>query len=148
MTASAQMGRDITQLANAMPAGSGLDEAQLVLLANDFSTAVSPVFLASITSGGVVPIFSSSTTIQPGCWISIFDDYLANNTATWNGDFPTSPGSTSVTINGKPEEDDVLQWRLHACDVLQSLGTARGRVFRYFNGPRANNNSDHVAEKI
>jgi hypothetical protein len=41
------------------------------------------------------------------------------------------------------KEDEVLQWRLHACDVLQRLGTPRGRVFRYFKGPRANNDPDH-----
>jgi hypothetical protein len=41
------------------------------------------------------------------------------------------------------KEDEVLQWRLHACDVLQRLGTVRGRVFRYFNGPRASNDTDH-----
>ena len=41
------------------------------------------------------------------------------------------------------KEDEVLQWRLHACDVLQRLGTVRGRVFRYFKGPRASNDPDH-----
>jgi hypothetical protein len=41
------------------------------------------------------------------------------------------------------KETEVLQWRLHACDVLQRLGTDRGRVFRYFKGPRASNDSDH-----
>jgi hypothetical protein len=41
------------------------------------------------------------------------------------------------------KEDEVLQWRLHACEVLQRLGTVRGRVFRYFRGPRASNDSDH-----
>jgi hypothetical protein len=41
------------------------------------------------------------------------------------------------------KEDEVLRWRLHACDVLQRLGAVRGRVFRYFNGPRASNDLDH-----
>jgi hypothetical protein len=41
------------------------------------------------------------------------------------------------------KEDEVLQWRLHACDVLQKLGTVHGRVFRYFKGPRASNDADH-----
>jgi len=40
-------------------------------------------------------------------------------------------------------EDEVLQWRLHACEVLLTLGTVRGRVFRYFKGPRASNDPDH-----
>jgi uncharacterized protein (TIGR03437 family) len=49
-----------------------------------------------------VPLFSSSTTIQPGSWISIYGSNLASATATWNGDFPTSLGGVTVTINGKP----------------------------------------------
>ncbi len=56
----------------------------------------------SITPNGVTPIYSSSTTIQPGEWISIYGLNLAGSTATWNGDFPTSLADTSVTINGKP----------------------------------------------
>ncbi len=56
----------------------------------------------SITSGGIVPIYSSSTTIQPGSWISIYGTDLATGTAVWNGDFPTSLNGTSVTIDGKP----------------------------------------------
>ena len=31
----------------------------------------------------------------------------------------------------------------HCCDVLQKLGTVRGRVFRYFKGPRASTDPDH-----
>ncbi len=27
-------------------------------------------------------------------------------------------------------EAEVLEWRLHACDVLEKLGTTRGRVLR------------------
>ena len=70
------------------------------------------VFIAALAAGqtigpvilqnGVVPIDSSSTTIQPGEWISIFGSDLALEAATWNGDFPTSLGGTSVEINGKP----------------------------------------------
>ena len=55
----------------------------------------------SITQGGVVPIYSSSTTIQPGSWVSIYGTNLAGAVASWNGDFPTTLGGTSVTINGK-----------------------------------------------
>jgi uncharacterized protein (TIGR03437 family) len=54
-----------------------------------------------ITSGGVVPIFNSSTTIQPGSWVSIFGNNLATGTATWNNDFPLTLGDISVTIDGK-----------------------------------------------
>ena len=55
----------------------------------------------SLTSGGIVPVYSSSTTIQPGEWVSIYGTNLASTTVTWNGNFPTSLGQTSVTINGK-----------------------------------------------
>jgi uncharacterized protein (TIGR03437 family) len=41
------------------------------------------------------------TTIQPGEWISIFGANLAGSTVTWNGNFPTSLGGTSVTIDGR-----------------------------------------------
>jgi uncharacterized protein (TIGR03437 family) len=66
--------------------------------ASGSSTPLAP----SITSNGIVPIYSSSTTIQPGSWVSIFGNNLATSTATWNGDFPTSLGNTTVTINNKP----------------------------------------------
>ncbi|HVW86663.1 MAG TPA: choice-of-anchor V domain-containing protein [Bryobacteraceae bacterium] len=56
----------------------------------------------SISAGGVVPVYSSSTTIQPGEWVSIYGSNLAGSTATWNGDFPTMLGGTSVTVNNKP----------------------------------------------
>ena len=55
----------------------------------------------AISSGGVVPINSTVTTIQPGEWASIYGSNLASGTTIWNGDFPTSLGGTSVTINGK-----------------------------------------------
>jgi uncharacterized protein (TIGR03437 family) len=56
----------------------------------------------TITAGGIVPVYSSSATIQPGEWVSIYGANLAAATATWTGNFPTSLGGTSVTINGKP----------------------------------------------
>jgi uncharacterized protein (TIGR03437 family) len=55
----------------------------------------------SITSGGIVPVDSTVATIQPGEWVSIYGTNLASSTVTWNGNFPTSLGGTSVTINGK-----------------------------------------------
>jgi uncharacterized protein (TIGR03437 family) len=55
----------------------------------------------SITPGGVVPIYSSSTTIQPGSWVSIYGSNLASGIVNWNGNFPTNLGNTTVTINGK-----------------------------------------------
>jgi uncharacterized protein (TIGR03437 family) len=49
-----------------------------------------------ITSGGIVP-----ATVQPGEWVSIYGTNLASSTASWTGNFPTSLGGASVTIDGK-----------------------------------------------
>jgi uncharacterized protein (TIGR03437 family) len=56
----------------------------------------------TIDAGGVVPLYSGTTSISPGEWISIYGSNLAPNNATWTGNFPTTLGGTSVTINGKP----------------------------------------------
>jgi uncharacterized protein (TIGR03437 family) len=61
-----------------------------------------PASSVTITKNGIVPIYSSSTSIQAGSWISIFGANLADAAATWNGDFPTSLGGVSVTVDGKP----------------------------------------------
>ena len=66
-------------------------------------TLAAPVQPApSITRGGIVPVYSTSATIQPGEWVSIYGTNLASSSATWNGNFPTSLAGTSVTIDGKP----------------------------------------------
>jgi len=56
----------------------------------------------SIFPGGVVPLDSTASTIQPAELVSIYGNNLAGGTADWNGDFPISLGGTSVEINGKP----------------------------------------------
>jgi uncharacterized protein (TIGR03437 family) len=56
----------------------------------------------AILSGGIVPSGSSATTIEPGSWVSIYGTNLAACTTFWNGNFPTSLGGTSVTIDSKP----------------------------------------------
>lgn len=53
-----------------------------------------------IKPDGIGRVFSSSTTIQPGSWISIYGSNLATTTAIWKGDFPTSLGGVRVTVNG------------------------------------------------
>ncbi len=55
----------------------------------------------SIYPGAVVPLNSTTATIEPGEWVSIFGTNLASSTTTWTGNFPTSLGGASVTINGK-----------------------------------------------
>jgi uncharacterized protein (TIGR03437 family) len=55
-----------------------------------------PPLLPAIESGGIAP-----GTIETGEWVSIYGKNLATSTAVWNGDFPTSLGGASVTIDGK-----------------------------------------------
>jgi uncharacterized protein (TIGR03437 family) len=57
----------------------------------------------TILTGGVVPLYSSATTIQPGSWISVYgSNLIAGSTpVNWTGNYPTTLGGTSVTINGK-----------------------------------------------
>ena len=52
--------------------------------------------LPAITSGGIAP-----GIVQPGEWVSIYGTNLASAAVTWTGNFPTSLGGTSVTIDGK-----------------------------------------------
>ncbi len=52
--------------------------------------------LPTIPSGGIVP-----RVVQPGEWVSIYGTNLADSTANWTGNFPTSLGGSSVTIDGK-----------------------------------------------
>jgi uncharacterized protein (TIGR03437 family) len=56
----------------------------------------------SITSGAVVPLDGTSNTIQPGEWSSIFGTNLATAAVSWTGNFPTSLGGTTVTVDQKP----------------------------------------------
>jgi len=55
----------------------------------------------SIGPNGIVPVFSTMTTIQPGEWASVYGSNLANSTVSWDGTFPLSLGGTSVTVDGK-----------------------------------------------
>ena len=63
---------------------------------------VIPADAPYINPGGVAPVYGVSTSVQPGSWISIYGSNLASTTESWNGDFPTSLGGLSVTVNGKP----------------------------------------------
>jgi uncharacterized protein (TIGR03437 family) len=55
-----------------------------------------PPLLPVISSGGIVP-----ATIESGEWVSIYGSNLASGIANSAGDFPTSLGGTSVTVDGK-----------------------------------------------
>jgi uncharacterized protein (TIGR03437 family) len=48
-----------------------------------------------------VPLFSATSVVQAGSWISIYGTGLANGTYTWKGDYPTALGGTSVKIDNK-----------------------------------------------
>jgi uncharacterized protein (TIGR03437 family) len=76
--------------------------------ANPCSAVTVPVQLTvtsgttpAITPNGIVPLYSTATTVQTGEWISIYGTNLANGTYNWKGDFPQSLGGTIVTIDGK-----------------------------------------------
>jgi uncharacterized protein (TIGR03437 family) len=56
----------------------------------------------SIAPNGIVPVYSSSNTFQPGSLISIYGSNLAGAAVSWNGDFASTLGGTSITINNKP----------------------------------------------
>jgi len=64
-------------------------------------SAPPPPSTVSIKSNGIVPIYSTSTTIQAGSWVSIYGSNLAAANTTWDGTFPTKLGGTTVTINNK-----------------------------------------------
>lgn len=55
----------------------------------------------AINPAGVVALYSTSTTVQPGSWTSIFGSNLAPGVLQWNGDYPTQLGGVSVTVNNK-----------------------------------------------
>jgi uncharacterized protein (TIGR03437 family) len=81
---------------------SGAVSAQdlLNLASQKLSGIAEPRLLPAISSGGIVPAFSTSPVIQTGEWVSIYGTNLASGTSTWAGDFPTLLGGTSVTIDG------------------------------------------------
>lgn len=90
------------------PASSQPGQAQppaslRAIFASPFASrlAAADTTTVSINPGGVVPVYSSNTTIQSGEWVSIYGNNLAPALTNWTGNFPTSLGGTSVTINGE-----------------------------------------------
>jgi uncharacterized protein (TIGR03437 family) len=63
---------------------------------------LTPGTVPTINQNGVVPVFSRVPVIQPGSWVSIYGSNLATGSFTWNGDFPTSLGGISVSIDNEP----------------------------------------------
>jgi trimeric autotransporter adhesin len=84
------------------PNGVALDASGDLFIADTDNNRIREVSSAapSILPSGVVPVDSTVTTIQPGEWVSIYGSHLATSTATWTGNFPTTLGGASVTIDG------------------------------------------------
>jgi uncharacterized protein (TIGR03437 family) len=89
-------------------AGPGLPPAQTPTNVYTSTLTLNPGTVSTgvptIKSGGVVPIYSTASTISPDSWVSIYGTDLAGATTVWNGVFPipNSLGGTTVTINNKP----------------------------------------------
>jgi uncharacterized protein (TIGR03437 family) len=87
------------------PAGIVLGNCTQVYVAEN-STSIPAVRVLNpapaIFSGGIGPSGSSATTIESGSWVSIYGTNLGGCTALWNGDFPTTLGGTSVTLDSRP----------------------------------------------
>lgn len=91
--------------ANAGPGGAPVQNNADIYLANVTLTPAAAGSGPTPDPGGIVPIYSSSTTISPGTWVSVYSTIaknLASGTSIWNGDFPTTLGGVTVKINNKP----------------------------------------------
>jgi uncharacterized protein (TIGR03437 family) len=98
-----------TQLTAAVPINLAAGIGSISIVADNPGGAASNVLKLALTPAlpivalnGIVPIYSSVPVIQPGSWISIFGTGLADGTSDWGGNFPTSIGGTTVTIDKKP----------------------------------------------
>jgi uncharacterized protein (TIGR03437 family) len=96
-------GGPATSAALDYPTGVTVDAAGNIYFSDDGNNRVREIKAPppSISPGGVVPIYSTATTIQPGSFVSIFGSNLASAAVNWDGNFPTMLGGDSVTINGK-----------------------------------------------
>jgi trimeric autotransporter adhesin len=87
------------------PAGISVSASGQVYVADD-SLGIDRVRVLTpppvIAQGGIVPLYSTAASIQPGSWVSIYGSHLAGAPTVWNGNFPVSLAGTSVTINSKP----------------------------------------------
>ncbi len=86
-----------TRTASISVTDNAANSPQTISLTGTVSANAAP----TIFTNGVVPIYSTASTIQAGEWISIYGSNLAKGTTVWKGDFPASLGGTTVQINGK-----------------------------------------------
>lgn len=87
---------------NAGPGDPPVQTSTNVYTAKVTLTPGSAAAQPTITQNGVVPIFSTSTNIESGSWISIYGSNFASTTTVWNGNFPQSLGGVTVTIDNQP----------------------------------------------
>lgn len=81
--------------------GSGAKTFTYVF-SGSFTLAGSLVPAATVNPSGMVPVYSDVPILEPGSWVSVYGTNLANSTVAWNGNFPTTLGNVTVTIDGKP----------------------------------------------
>jgi uncharacterized protein (TIGR03437 family) len=97
-----------TNAALNQPQGVAVDASGDIFIADTVNNRIREVSAStapapSITSGGVVSVDSTVTTIQPGEFVSIYGTNLGPSPpANWTGIFVTSLGGTSVTVDGNP----------------------------------------------
>lgn len=89
-------------VANAAAATTTVTMSSPQTITATFESTISPT-APKINPAGVVPVDSTTPVVQPGSWISIYGSNLGpSNPVNWNGNFPTTLGGTSVTIDNKP----------------------------------------------
>ena len=90
------------------PGGVAVDSSGDIFIADTGNNRIREVSASalpapSITSGGIVAVDSTVTTIQTGEFVSIYGTNLGPaSPATWTGIFVTSLGGTTVNIDGVP----------------------------------------------
>jgi uncharacterized protein (TIGR03437 family) len=88
------------------PGGVAVDTSGDIFIADTVNNRIREVSAStapppSITSGGIVAVDSTVTTIEAGEFVSIYGANLGPaSPATWTGVFVTTLGGTSVTIDG------------------------------------------------
>jgi uncharacterized protein (TIGR03437 family) len=94
---------------------------------------------ANIFPSGVADVFSDTARVAPGAWASVFGANLANGTTIWNGDFPTTLGNVTATVDGKP----VYFWFVSPAQINFQVpdGTKTGCVAFVLNTPNGTVNT-------